>query len=846
MWNKQISHNFLVVLFLIVFFTPEANTQDTACRNRYSNRISAIAQWVVAGHYGMASDILETLEKEISVACPDSGLLADVFYLRGNISLLTDDPETALILYRVARKLAVSLGQCSRIDQNTGAAWFAMNDYGKARRYFTHALAELQSTGITAPRRQLDLYENLGSVCYEEGNLEAAAGWWDLSLACAANYFPSDTMIRSKLIHSAGLVLFSLRRWDSAAALFRIAAELNPNRQDPWHPFTALVIRNMAMTLIFAGSEGEAEQVLEAYDPYRGDPVFRTEILRLRAWIHFLEGSPSVADSILETGLQMSDDIMDRSLVQVAGLVRFRILRDRAAFRFLLREDPASVYNAQKQAISSLSACYSRYGALPAFILNHDSVNLLIERTLETGMELVKSGEVSANELYELISGVTDEQSLLSFPDRHISGPAEDQLQKEWLQLNRQLYRAERRTLQLTARSGMIDPKQETLLFTLKNRLDSLTDLPGVKVDPETRETGRINNLAPGEAILDYHSFPGKLFLFILRNDTICLARIGMSAGFCDTLVQFRSSLKTADDLLFRKICPAVSKHLLEPAAAMFKGVKRLRITTAGLNGIPFECLEYRDEETGHPVFVAEQFAVSYQRTSGAVTDSGPGAMNGSVPPANMPDCEFVGFSPSSSPEKFSDVLDHADDELDKINAMFAERGCRSKVFKGEESDETTFLTQVPSASVIHIATHARIDSDFPVRSGLKLWKESPPSTGDDLIDGILELGELRGMRLQCSLLTLSSCTLKGSRGSSDHDTHDPESFFLNAGARNVLSSLWNVSDRHTRTLMCDFYRFVLNGDDYAEALRKAKVKMLRNPATASPYLWASFILSTN
>ncbi len=66
---------------------------------------------------------------------------------------------------------------------------------------------------------------------------------------------------------------------------------------------------------------------------------------------------------------------------------------------------------------------------------------------------------------------------------------------------------------------------------------------------------------------------------------------------------------------------------------------------------------------------------------------------------------------------------------------------------------------------------------------------------------------------------------------------------FFYAGARNLVYSLWKVSDKHTSLLMKSFYRDLLDGRSISGALRKAKLDMIRSEATAFPSKWGGFVL---
>jgi CHAT domain-containing protein len=54
--------------------------------------------------------------------------------------------------------------------------------------------------------------------------------------------------------------------------------------------------------------------------------------------------------------------------------------------------------------------------------------------------------------------------------------------------------------------------------------------------------------------------------------------------------------------------------------------------------------------------------------------------------------------------------------------------------------------------------------------------------------------------------------------------------------------SLWNVSDSSAPALMRAFYWDLARGTGRAQALRQAKLALLKQPRFAHPYYWAAFI----
>jgi CHAT domain-containing protein len=67
---------------------------------------------------------------------------------------------------------------------------------------------------------------------------------------------------------------------------------------------------------------------------------------------------------------------------------------------------------------------------------------------------------------------------------------------------------------------------------------------------------------------------------------------------------------------------------------------------------------------------------------------------------------------------------------------------------------------------------------------------------------------------------------------------------FLRAGSRAVVAGLWDVTDRSTAGLMADFYQQLNQNRPPAEALRHAKLSLLRGAHPyGKPFYWGPFQL---
>ena len=100
-------------------------------------------------------------------------------------------------------------------------------------------------------------------------------------------------------------------------------------------------------------------------------------------------------------------------------------------------------------------------------------------------------------------------------------------------------------------------------------------------------------------------------------------------------------------------------------------------------------------------------------------------------------------------------------------------------------------------------------------------------------------------LKLNADLVTLSACRTAVGKLIMGEGVVGLSRAFIYAGARSTVVSLWNVNDVATAELMKSFYQNLGRGMAKDEALRQAKLALLRNPQRTwhHPYYWAPFVL---
>lgn len=207
--------------------------------------------------------------------------------------------------------------------------------------------------------------------------------------------------------------------------------------------------------------------------------------------------------------------------------------------------------------------------------------------------------------------------------------------------------------------------------------------------------------------------------------------------------------------------------------------------------------------------------------------------------------------------------------EAGALQATATTAGWRTEVYRGKAATESE-LRKVQSPRILHLATHAfflpveatqaplqagqgsvsgarprpdvmpmtatgearnppkQIVIENPMyRSGLALagaqttlraWAHGKvPPTEDD---GIVTAEEVGGLNLKETwLVTLSACDTGSGEAVAGEGVMGLRRGFMQAGAQNLLMTLWSVADEETANLMVDFYNAAVSGNNAPQAL---------------------------
>jgi len=357
--------------------------------------------------------------------------------------------------------------------------------------------------------------------------------------------------------------------------------------------------------------------------------------------------------------------------------------------------------------------------------------------------------------------------------------------------------------------------------------------------------------LMPDETLLEYVLAEPNSFCIAVSRTQATLRALPMGRKTIDRAVQ-----RYVDDIRAKRPGTEEAKELygslLQPISEMSAG-KRLVIVPDGiLNLLPFDALQNSDGQ-----YLLKSTVISYvpsatvlnvlRRTANpqrpprpllAVGDVAYENQGGAGPRIGAPDTlgrRFArGFADFAGVRLYD--LPQTRTEVENIGRIV---GKSAEILLGSTATESTFKKEpLNEFRVLHLAVHGFADPQYPERSALVLGAD--PKSRED---GLLQVREIKRLRLNAELTTLSACDSGVGKLQGEEGVSDLAEAFLAAGSKTVVASLWSADDTFASGLMERFYQRLAVGESTSSALRGAKLDMLtKYGEQVSPFYWAAFV----
>ncbi len=333
-------------------------------------------------------------------------------------------------------------------------------------------------------------------------------------------------------------------------------------------------------------------------------------------------------------------------------------------------------------------------------------------------------------------------------------------------------------------------------------------------------------------AFVSYFINEKSLYVFLITNSLSSIYQQKIDSSFVIKLQHFRNLLANSPQgkkYNAQALSAELYNILIKPIEKEIEGKKRLIIIRdAELNYLPFEVLAKQKDD-----FMLKKYIISYAYSASLLTS----------PPAPLQSERrggkgVLGFAPFSNNsfqqslfrDKNLGQLPKSGNEVEKIGGDF---------YLENEATKKRFYEKYRDKNIIHFATHAITDDNDPLKSFIAFYPDS--------LDYKLFTNELYDLDLRnTSLVMLSACETGAGKLQKGEGVMSLSRAFTYAGAKAVITTLWNAHDEASAYISERFYKHLKDGFKTDEALQKAKLDFLNSDLALRyehPYYWANFIL---
>jgi CHAT domain-containing protein len=319
--------------------------------------------------------------------------------------------------------------------------------------------------------------------------------------------------------------------------------------------------------------------------------------------------------------------------------------------------------------------------------------------------------------------------------------------------------------------------------------------------------------LAPNETLLSYFEAGDRLYGFVIVGGSVRGFQLDAN-GLNDQVLAFLRAIQQ-DDGTAAELGRALYGRLIRPMESEIRGSLLTISPHSVLHYLPFAAL------TDGQNYLIDRYSLRFMPSASALVylRSDKPVRPGEVLALGNPDLGDPRFD-----------LPGAENEAVAVAHMFRD----SRALVRGDASRTAVFELAGEFDILHFASHGVFEPDAPLRSGLLLAKGKET-------DGRLTVSDLYKMRLDADLVTLSACETALGKVASGDDVVGLTRGFFYAGARTIVSTLWDIADVPTEKLILSFYRN-LTSVDKREALRRAQIETRKN--YPSPKYWAAFELA--
>lgn len=341
------------------------------------------------------------------------------------------------------------------------------------------------------------------------------------------------------------------------------------------------------------------------------------------------------------------------------------------------------------------------------------------------------------------------------------------------------------------------------------------------------------NRLSQDETVLNYYiSDKEYMVVFVVSQKDIHVFQVSTDQQLERKIIGLRNSIAFNDPKLFAKCVNYLNDKLL--FIPITPKQQLIIVPDPKLGNLPFEVLLKKDINKSNNTYfglnyLVKEHAISYQYSTTLLLNELGQTYNYRL---NALLCSPVEYENGLS------TLNGAEKEVVAVDSVLKKRDFVNKILLHTTATETNVKAELVKAfKYVMISSHGVVNDNSPDKSQVFLKK-------DNLNDGNLMTAEIYKLRINTKLMLLTCCQTGLGKLMKGEGVMGFSRALLYAGSRNMVLSLWNVSDRFsvdiTREMMINME---FKGQNMAIALQSSKINLIKSQESSNPYSWAAYIL---
>tara|TARA_R110002012_G_scaffold320402_2_gene543938 strand:+ start:47235 stop:50087 length:2853 start_codon:yes stop_codon:yes gene_type:complete len=346
--------------------------------------------------------------------------------------------------------------------------------------------------------------------------------------------------------------------------------------------------------------------------------------------------------------------------------------------------------------------------------------------------------------------------------------------------------------------------------------------------------------LNSNQAIFSYLVAENSLFLISVSKNKEEFYQLPFTEPLKNRIIDFYRQLSKVtleDRNAYTKNSHLIYKAIIAPALKNNSATDITILADDVLNYIPFDVLQTEAENIKS--YVLASYSISYASSATLLQEQ----HNILLKKNN----NLLVFAPKfggsslknkANQERFAmEPLLYNAQEAQHISNYF-----KSAIFDGNKASIPNFKKHVDTYNLIHFATHASANDEFPDYSYLAF-------ENTDSISNLLYVKDLYNYTIDADLVTLSACQTGFGKLQKGEGMLSLARGFNYAGVPAIVTTLWKINDQSTAEIMDFFYKNLSDGLSKKEALRQAKLSYLEANDDAflkHPYYWSGIVITGN